>query len=70
LSTQHGLVAYDTLSPRIESVGALFVARAFEQLGVTLEPGASVTTEAVRARAGVLPTFDRLFARMLQILAE
>jgi acyl transferase domain-containing protein/acyl carrier protein/phospholipid N-methyltransferase len=70
LSTRYGLVDYDTLSPQIDSVGALFVARALEQLGVTLEPGATVTAESMRAKARVLPAFGRLFDRMLQILAE
>ena len=70
LATKHGLSGYDTLSPRMESVSALFIARALDAIGVTFEPGTSVATQTLRAHGGVLPAFNRLFDRMLRILAE
>jgi len=64
------LANYEVVSPRIDAVAALFIARALEQLGITLKPGETVTTDDLSARGRVLPAFSRLFDRMLRILAE
>jgi len=69
-ASKQGLRGYDTLSPRMESVCALFVARALEAMGITLETGQSVEASTLRTQGAVLPAFNRLFDRLLQILAE
>ncbi|MEP7243282.1 MAG: SDR family NAD(P)-dependent oxidoreductase [Gammaproteobacteria bacterium] len=70
LAIEHGLDKYDALSPQIERAAALHVARAIREMGLPLKPGTRVTTEAMRTDGRVLPSFARLFERMLRILAE
>jgi SAM-dependent methyltransferase/acyl carrier protein/NAD(P)-dependent dehydrogenase (short-subunit alcohol dehydrogenase family) len=70
LSAKHGLDAFAVLSPQMERASALFIARALEKMECRLQPGARVSTDTLRRDSRVLPSFQRLFVRMLAILEE
>ena len=70
LSVEHGLDAFADLSPQMEHASALFIARALEKMDCRLQPGTRVSTDVLRRDLRVLPSFERLFVRMLAILEE
>jgi acyl transferase domain-containing protein/NAD(P)-dependent dehydrogenase (short-subunit alcohol dehydrogenase family)/acyl carrier protein len=70
LSREHGLDAFAELSPQMERASSLFIARALERMDCRLPRGSRVTTDTLRRDCRVLPSHERLFARMLAVLAE
>ncbi|TSC24499.1 type I polyketide synthase [Corallococcus sp. Z5C101001] len=55
---------------QVEALCTRYIARAFEALGAPLVPGQSFTSEAWAERLGVVERHRRLFARLLEMLAE
>ena len=54
----------------LEEAAFLFVLDAFQELGAALTAGTSFTTEELASRLKIVPKQQRLFARLLEVLAE
>lgn len=65
-----GLLAHASNMDTVERACAMLVARALAAMGARFEAGETVRTRDLAELLGVLPTHQRLFARMLAILAE
>jgi acyl transferase domain-containing protein/SAM-dependent methyltransferase/NADP-dependent 3-hydroxy acid dehydrogenase YdfG len=70
LATEHGLAVYDTLLPRLDAMSASYVALALQQLGFADVPGRRLAVDSEARALGVVAPQRRLFARLLQMLAE
>ena len=70
LASQHGLGVYDALNRELDALSALHVGRALQALGFDATPGRRFDTAGEAARLGVVPRQQRLFGRLLQMLAE
>ncbi|MEO8900004.1 MAG: SDR family NAD(P)-dependent oxidoreductase [Polyangiaceae bacterium] len=70
IATDNGLGAYESFSVALDRLTAQYILKALQTLGANLQPGELVQTEALAERLGVIARHRRLFARMLQILAE
>ena len=70
VAAENGLTAYEPFSVALDRLTTLYILNALHALGAHLEPGALFETEALAERLGVIARHRRLFARMLQILAE
>jgi acyl transferase domain-containing protein/SAM-dependent methyltransferase len=65
-----GAAAYDDLYPQLDRVCAAYIASGLRALGLRLDAGERFETTATAARLGVVPAYQRLFRRLLEILAE
>jgi SAM-dependent methyltransferase/NAD(P)-dependent dehydrogenase (short-subunit alcohol dehydrogenase family)/acyl carrier protein len=70
LAESNGLEAYASFIPGLDALASAYVVRGLSALGFELKPGERFETEALRKRLGVLDKYQRLFARMLVMLAE
>jgi acyl transferase domain-containing protein/SAM-dependent methyltransferase/acyl carrier protein len=70
LALEHGLAIYDTLLPQLDRLSASYVALALRQLGFSDAPGRWFTADAEARTLGIVGPHRRLFARLLQMLAE
>ena len=70
LAERHGMHSYWAMQPKLHTLCASYVQRAFVELGWDLDREPRMTAEALRRRAGVLDRHVRLFGRMFEILAE
>lgn len=67
---QNDLSAYAVFSAALDRICASYVVRAFGLLGAHWRTGDTFEAAAQRTQLGVLPRHERLFGRMLDILAE
>ena len=65
-----GLDAYDAFAPALDRLAASYIASALRALGADLQPGVRFDVGQLADRLGVIPRHRRLFARLIQILAE
>ena len=70
LATATGLSVYDTLLPELDALSVAHVAQALSELGFDSRPGRRFAVEAEARALGIAAPHRRLFARMLQMLAE
>jgi len=70
LAAEHGLAVYERLLPELDRLSTDHVATALRQLGFDDTPGRGFDTAGESQRLGVVPRHERLFARLLQMLAE
>ena len=70
LAAEHGLAVYERLLPELDRLSADHVAAALRQLGFDDTPGRVFDTAGESQRLGIVPRHQRLFARLLQMLAE
>ena len=70
LAGQHALDAYAPFVPRLNTLVADYIVQALRALGFGFEPGQRFSAEGLRERLGVVEPHRRLWARMLEILAE
>src|SRR5690606_119270 len=70
LAGEHGLAVYERLLPELDRLSADHVATALRQLGFDDTPGRGFDTAGEAQRLGIAPRHQRLFARLLQMLAE
>ena len=61
--------AYADFAKGLDRLSSLYIVRALRRLGWAMAPGAMAGRD-LRARLGVQPCHERLFARMLSILEE
>ena len=64
------LDAYTAVLDKLEDLSLSYVHRALEQLGVVLQKGQTFSTESLMERAGVVRRHQRMFHRVLEMLAE
>ncbi len=69
-AADHGLSVYDALLPELDDISAAYVAQALGQLGFDSRPGRRFAVDAEARALGVAAPQRKLFARMLQMLAE
>ena len=70
LQEQAGIALYDRFLPRFEALCVDYVLHAMARLGWTPEPGETAHGPELARQLGVVPQHDRLFARLMEILAE
>jgi acyl transferase domain-containing protein/acyl carrier protein len=70
LAAEHGLAVYDTLLPQLDRLSASYVALALRQLGFADVPGRELAADTEARALGIVAAQRRLFARLLQMLAE
>jgi acyl transferase domain-containing protein len=70
LAEQHELSIAAELYPQVEVVSTAYVATALMRLGLNLEPGARFSSAEAAGRCAVLPRYQRLLRRWLEILHE
>ncbi len=70
LAHEHALAVYDDLLPELDRLSGEHVAVALRELGFDDTPGRWFSVEAEATALGVVPGHRRLFARLLQMLAE
>jgi NADPH:quinone reductase-like Zn-dependent oxidoreductase/NADP-dependent 3-hydroxy acid dehydrogenase YdfG/SAM-dependent methyltransferase len=70
LLDEHGADAYQAAFVELEKLSTDWIRIALGQLGWKASVGELVTTQALAARLGIVPRFERLLARFLRILAE
>ncbi len=70
LLDEHGVSAYQSAFIDLEARSTQWIREALVALGWTPKVGDNGTVEALARQLGVLPRFERLLARFLQILAE
>jgi len=70
MAGRNGIADYARFVPELDRYAAALVARALQQLGVSLGAGSWIARSGLRQRLEVLPRHDRLLARMLAILCE
>jgi len=70
LAGQTGLDRYDIFAETMEAACIAIVRRTFDTLGWRPEPGSTVEEQALADRLGIIEDHRRLFARLLDILAE
>ena len=66
----HGADLYDRLGPALDSVSSVFIIHALRRLGAALHAGDHFAPEPLAQTLRVVPQHHRLFARLLEILAE
>jgi acyl transferase domain-containing protein/acyl carrier protein len=69
LAATHRLDAHDASLDALDVVATEHVVRALHELGWDPRPGAHVRTDALAAELGVVPVHQRLFGRLLEMLA-
>ncbi len=70
LAAQHGLAAYRELLPALDTLSLAYIVEALHTLGWVPRPTERVNAAHLAAQLGVIPGHERLFGRMLAILAE
>jgi acyl transferase domain-containing protein/aryl carrier-like protein len=70
LAAANSLDAYARFIPGLDALARAYVVRSLEVLGLGFAPGERFDVEALRKRLGILDKHRRLFARMLEMLAE
>ena len=70
LLSEHGADAYQTAFIELEKLSTEWIRRAFIELGWRPAVGERASLASLAKRFGVLPRFERLLARFLQILSE
>lgn len=70
LAGQHGLESHRQLVHTLERVSLGYVTRAFGQLGYEFVPGTEFGLAEIMGRLGVLPKYERLMFRLLQMYEE
>lgn len=70
LANQHALAAALAGVHELEALSAAYAARALTQLGWAPTPGTQISTKALAESLGVVPRQQRLFGRLLGIMAE
>ena len=71
LVTQQGdLHSYSEMLDRLEELSGEYIVQALIEMGWPYQPGAHFVTETAAQRLGIVPKQWRLFARLLQVLAE
>jgi acyl transferase domain-containing protein/SAM-dependent methyltransferase/acyl carrier protein len=70
LSAEHGLELYDALLIELDRVCADYAAAALRSAGFDFQPGAAIRGGELEQRCGVIPKQRKLFARILEILAD
>jgi acyl transferase domain-containing protein/ubiquinone/menaquinone biosynthesis C-methylase UbiE/acyl carrier protein len=58
------------LQPHLDQLSLAYVLAAFTNTGFTFHPGAQWPTEQLAQQLGVIPSYQRLFHRLLTMLAE
>lgn len=64
------LTVYGEAYTQIEDVSVTYILEAFREMGWEFQPGTQFTTDEVAARLRVIPGYQRLLGRLLEILAE
>ena len=70
LAAANSLDEYANFIPGLDALARAYVVRALKALGFGFAPGERFDGEALRKRLGILDKYQRLFARMLKMLAE
>ncbi|HEY5806467.1 MAG TPA: type I polyketide synthase, partial [Povalibacter sp.] len=70
LADAAGFAASRAAQAEVEKLATQFMADALERLGFDFAPGRTFSAEGLRAELGVRVRHSRLFARMLEVLAE
>ncbi len=70
IAASNGLAVYDELLPELDRLCTAHLAEALRELGFDASPGRTFTAAGEATRLGVAPRHARLFARLLQVLAE
>ena len=70
LAAEHRLALYDVLLPQLDRLSAAYVALALHELAFSDAPGRWFTADAEARTLGIIGPHRRLFARMLQMLAQ
>ncbi len=70
LSAANQMPLYDEMLPHLDRVGGMYVADALGRLGFAFEPGATITTNELIQKLGIIPRQVSLFSRLLEMLAE
>jgi acyl transferase domain-containing protein len=70
LMHEHRLDAYQQAFVQLESLCTQWIVDALVSLGWRPQPGERVEPAALAARLGVVPRYERLLARLLDVLAE
>ena len=70
LAVANDLAIYDRVGPALDRLSAAFVGAALQRLGFDATAGRIFTADEEAVRLGVAPRQNRLFARMLVMLAE
>ena len=65
-----GGASYQSLLDALEKLSLIYILGAFAEVGFTFHPGSTWQTSQLAQRAGVIPSYRRLFQRLLTILAE
>ncbi|MDX2205390.1 MAG: SDR family NAD(P)-dependent oxidoreductase [Hyphomicrobiaceae bacterium] len=69
-AARHGLSVYDELLPALDRLSADLIVAGLTRLGFDWRAGRAFDPGAERLRLGIVDRYDRLFARLLAILAE
>ena len=70
LLSQIDLDDAQNIQPHLEKLGIDYVVQALREIGWFYQPGSAFTLDAVAAQLGVVPSQNRLFKRLLHMLAE
>ena len=70
LAKSEKLSTYEESTPKLESLSAAFVRRAFFQMGWSPQIGERFTAQEIAAQLGVIPGYQRLFKRLISIFVE
>jgi acyl transferase domain-containing protein/SAM-dependent methyltransferase/acyl carrier protein len=70
LAREHEIASYDAAIPAVDGLAGLYVRAALLTLGLEPRPGERVDPTALAESLGVVPAHRRLFARLLETLAE
>src|SRR5207342_2551711 len=66
----YGADLYDRLGPALDSVWSAFIVHGVRRLGAALHAGDRFAPDSLARTLGIFPQHRRLFARLLEILAE
>lgn len=70
LADTHRLEVYRAMAPEFDRLCAMYIWAAFQKLGLVIEPGRRIAPQPLVAELGILPKFEQLVARYLEILGE
>ncbi|MEP7311634.1 MAG: beta-ketoacyl synthase N-terminal-like domain-containing protein, partial [Pseudomonadota bacterium] len=70
LLQEHDVDAYQRAFLELEVMSADWICDSLQQLGWHPAPGERLTTQSLHSRLGIVPRYERLLGRFLEILAE
>ena len=70
LSAANQMYRYDEMIPQLDRLGGMYVAAAFQKLGMSFQPGSVYKTDELLRKLGIVSKGHSLFGRLLEMLEE